>query len=49
MVDVRKRAIRAIMAETGMTYTQAMHENDRRLAAEAAAEDYDSDESDWAD
>jgi hypothetical protein len=35
MADVRKRAIRVIMAETGMTYTQAVHENDRRRTAEA--------------
>lgn len=33
--DNRKRAIRAIMAETGMKYMAAMRELERRQAAEA--------------
>lgn len=30
MSDKRKRAIRALMAQTGLKYTQAMRELDRR-------------------
>ena len=37
MSDKRKRAARAIMAETGWSYAKALHEADRRHAAEAQA------------
>jgi hypothetical protein len=33
--NARTRAIRALMAETGMKYTAAMREHDRRRAAAA--------------
>ena len=35
MSDKRKRAIRQLMADTGLTSTQAMHLNDERHAAAA--------------
>jgi hypothetical protein len=38
VVDKRKREIRAIMAETGMNYTRAARENDRRRAEQAKEE-----------